>query len=190
MNKRVRAPALLEAQVSDPVTLREQTEAEKLRVVLVARYADLRTRLARRLGSLDSAEDALQDTYVRLQAAKPNGQPGNPVAYLFQAALNIAINQRRAEARRLTTSEIEALLHIADDAPDALKIIESRADLAKLKQVMAELPPRQRAILLAARLDGLSRKELAERFGISVSMIEKELRAAQIKCVARFRRRS
>jgi len=50
------------------------------------------------------------------------------------------------------------------------------------------LPPRPRAILLAARLDGLSRQQIAERFGISVSMVEKELKRAQEHCAARFGR--
>jgi RNA polymerase sigma-70 factor (ECF subfamily) len=160
-----------------------------LRAFLVDRYSDLKRRLARRLGSTDWAEDALHDTYLRLDRMETVGEVHDPGAYLLRAAFNIAMNRRRAEDRRLSAKDVDALLHIADDAPDALRIIAGRLDLMKLKQAMAELPPRRRAILLAARLDGLTRQQIADRFGISVSMVEKELKRAQEYCVARFRRK-
>jgi RNA polymerase sigma-70 factor (ECF subfamily) len=167
---------------------KQQEALPALRAFLIDRYSELRLRLARRLGSSDWAEDALQDTYLRLDGTEALGEIRNPGAYLFRAAFHIALNQRRAENRRLSAGEVESLLHIADDAPDALRIVEGRTDIARLKRVMAELPPRPRAILLAARLDGLSRQQIAERFGISVSMVEKELRRAQEYCAARFGR--
>jgi RNA polymerase sigma factor (sigma-70 family) len=159
-----------------------------LRTFLIDRYSELRYRLARRLGSSDWAEDALQDTYLRLDGTEAIGEIRNPGSYLFRAAFNIALNQRRAESRRLSAGDVEALVHLADDAPDALRIVESRSDMMKLKQVMAELPPRPREILLASRLDGLTRRQIADRFGVSVSTVEKELRRAQEYCVARFGR--
>jgi RNA polymerase sigma-70 factor (ECF subfamily) len=61
--------------------------------------------------------------------------------------------------------------------------------MLRLKSVIAALPSRQRAILLAVRLEGLSRQEIAERFGISTSMVEKELRQAQEYCAMRFGRK-
>lgn len=172
-----------EAASSEPALVKSQTT---LRAVLIDRYGDLKHRLARRLGSADWAEDALQDTYLRLDGAEAVGEIRSPVAYLFRSAINTALNGRRAETRRLRAGEVEALLHIADDAPDAVRIIQGRADIMRLKRIMAELPPRQRAILLAARLDGLSRGEIAGRLGISVSMVEKELRRAQEYCAKRF----
>ncbi len=162
-------------------------DGSPLRAYLIDRYGDLKARLARRLGSSDWAEDALQDTYLRLDGYEAVGQVRNPGAYLLRAAFNIALNQRRSDGWRLSTKETDSLMHIADDAPDALRMIEGRADIERLKSIMAELPPRARNILLAVRLDGLSRAQIAERFGISVSMVEKELRRAQEFCNDRFR---
>lgn len=159
-----------------------------LQTLLIDRYGDLKMRLARRLGSQEWAEEALQDTYLRLGAAEIAGTIRNPTAYLFRTAFNIAVNRLRAENRRLSASDVEDLLHIADDAPNALQIFEGRADMLRLKGVIATLPPRQRAILLAVRLEGLSRQQIAERFGISTSMVEKELRQAQEYCATRFGR--
>ena len=53
---------------------------------------------------------------------------------------------------------------------------------------MAELPPRQRAILLAARLDALPRREIARRYRISVRLVQRELQEAQDYCAARIKR--
>ncbi|MNJ79079.1 RNA polymerase sigma factor [compost metagenome] len=45
------------------------------------------------------------------------------------------------------------------------------------------LTPRQRDILLAARVDGLSRPDLAKRWGISVRLVGRELQTAHEHCV-------
>ena len=165
-----------------------QARPRTLRELLGERYSELKLRLTYRLGSSDWAEEALHDTYLRLDGTEAIGQVNNPGAYLFRAAFNNALNRKRAENRRLSAVDIETLLHIADDAPGAQRIIEGRSDLALLKTAMAALPARQRSILLAARLEGLTRQQIAEQFGISVSMVEKELKSAQECCVANFRR--
>jgi RNA polymerase sigma-70 factor, ECF subfamily len=166
-----------------------QSDALALRQILAERYNELRLRLTRRLGSPDWAEEALHDTYLRLDGTEVVGEIRNPAAYLFRAAFNNALNRRRAENRRLSAVDIETLLHIADDAPGAQRVVEGRSDLALLKTAMATLPTRQRSILLASRLEGLSRQEIADRFGISISMVEKELKKAQEHCVASFTRK-
>lgn len=176
------------SKASDHDEAADNESARTLRALLIERYQDLKSRLARRLGSLEWAEDALQDTYLRLNGREIVGDVRNPAAYLIRSAFHVALNQRRADNRRLNAEEVEALLNLADDAPDAVRVISGRSDLERLKQVMAELPPRPRAILLAARLEGLSRQQIARRFGISVSLVEKELRRAQEHCVARFKK--
>lgn len=157
-----------------------------LQDLLVDRYGALKTRLARRLGSEEWAEEALQDTYLRLDGADVAGTVRNPTAYLFRTAFNIALNQIRADRRRLSPEEIDGLLHIADEAPDALQVFEGRAEMLRLSKIIAKLPERQRAILLASRVEGASRLQIAERFGISVGMVDKELQQAQEYCAARF----
>lgn len=160
-----------------------------LRAVFVKRYADLTHRLALRLGSREWAQDAMHDTYVRLATAETTGTIRNPAGYLFRMAVNTALDQRRAEKRRLSKADVDALINIADDAPGPLQVVENQLEVARLGDVISRLPPRRREILLAARLDGVSRREIAERFGISVSMVEQELRAAHEYCAGRFKRK-
>ena len=49
------------------------------------------------------------------------------------------------------------------------------------------LTPRRRAILLAARVDGQLNREIAERFGISLRLVESELSAAMKYCLERMK---
>lgn len=163
-----------------------------LRSLLVNRYGDLRKSLSRRLGSDDWADEALQDTFLKIDrvpqdSADHDGPIRNPMAYLMRTALNTALNQRRAEKRRLSDVEIDDILNVPDDTPDSFRIMESRADVARFKTILIGLSPRARQILIAARLDGMTRPEIAERLGVSLSLVEKELRSAHEYCVRRFR---
>lgn len=159
-----------------------------LRRLLLLRYDELKARLTRRLGSADLASDALQDTWLRLEHSNSILAVQSNDAYLYRIAVNLARDRRRAENRRLTVNEVETLLNIADEAPDTEDIVESRSDLRALRSIMADLPPRQRAILLAARVDGLPRREIAKRYRISVRLVQRELQEAQDYCAARLKR--
>ncbi|HVX78263.1 MAG TPA: sigma-70 family RNA polymerase sigma factor [Bradyrhizobium sp.] len=164
------------------------TNVAALKQFLLLCYDDLKVRLTQRLGSAELAADALQDTWLRLDRDDAIAPVQRADAYLFRVAVNIARDHLRSEGRRLSTGEIAVLLNIADDAPGPLQTLEDRSDLAALKKIMTELPPRQRSILVAARLEGLSRQQIADCYGISVRMVQRELQEAQDYCAARLRR--
>lgn len=156
-----------------------------LRRLFLDRYDDLKARLTNRLGSSDLAGDALQDTWLRLARADVTHAVRNPSSYLFRTILNVAQDQRRSEKRHLLAVEIESLLSLADDMPDPAQVAEARSDLRVFEAILAELPPRRRAILLAVRLDNLPLQEVANRLGVSLRLVSKELRLAHEYCVAR-----
>jgi RNA polymerase sigma factor (sigma-70 family) len=161
-----------------------------LRHVLIVRYDDLRRRLTRRLGSAELAGEALQDTFLRLEGASGIASVRSPASYLFRMAFNIAVDHRRARARRLARTEVDTLLDIADEAPDAARTVAARLEVEALMRIMAGMPLRRRSILIAARLDGVPQREIAERFGISLTLVEKELKLAQEYCAARLGRKA
>jgi RNA polymerase sigma factor (sigma-70 family) len=153
---------------------------------LLTRYALLKKRLTRYLGSADLASDALHDTWLRLERGGALTTVRNPDTYLFSMAINIAANQRRAASRRLTTLEVDALFEVVDEQPDAARTVQARSELEAIVVVIGELPKRQQAVLLAARLEGTSRRELAHRFGVSERYIQRELQVAHEHCAARL----
>ena len=160
-----------------------------VRRYLIERYDDIKHRLTARLGSPDLASDALQDAWLKITRVNTVGVVRNPGNYIFGVAMNAARDRMRdVNNRHLSMAEIEGLLDIVDDAPNAARAVEANSALRMLETILDELPPRQREILLAARLDDTPRLELARRFGISLRLVEKELQQAQEYCLARRRR--
>jgi len=169
--------------------------AASLRARVVARYAELRGKLERIVGSRDVAADAMQETWLRLatsatEAGAPPGagasSPGlvhNPDAYLLRMAANIAIDRYRHDNEALLVrGEIDALMHVVDETADPARIASARSDVDALSHVLARMPARRRAILVAARVEGRLNSEIAQRLGVSTSTVEKELRAALEYC--------
>ncbi|MDC7787011.1 sigma-70 family RNA polymerase sigma factor [Rhodoplanes sp. TEM] len=161
-----------------------ETRPATLRETIVSRYEHVRARLARLLGR-DLAEDVLQETWLRLEQGETAGAIRQPESYIFRVALNLATDRRRAERRLATRAEVLATIGRADP-PDLAREMEARLEVEALKKAMAELSPRRRAILIAARVDGLSHDTIASRLGISRTMVQKELRRAVQHCAARL----
>jgi RNA polymerase sigma factor (sigma-70 family) len=165
----------------------EMTRA-KLRALLESGYAVFRERLRRRLGSDELADEALQDTWLRLARSGDVGVVQSPDNYLFRIALNVAADHREAESRRLSQAEVYTVIHMADDALDPERFTNARAEFAALELALQELSPRRRAIFILARVDEVAHDEIARRFGISPRMVEKELRRALDHCGERLDR--
>jgi RNA polymerase sigma factor (sigma-70 family) len=161
-----------------------------LRDLLLADYNDFDRRLTRRLGSADLASDVLHETYLRVESIGETGAVNRPKAYLFRIALNIANDRRRVENRRLTVDEVDALLDIPDDRPDAARVIEDRSELSLLKRAIAELPERRRNVLILSRIEGLPNREIAARLGLTVRTIETDLKQAVEHCADKMKRTS
>lgn len=151
-------------------------------------YPDFRERLRRRLGSADLADEALNEVYLKLSATQKRYTIGNIPAYLFRLTLNAAFDQRRSGAKLASASEIEAAMEVADAAPDPAQIAEARRDLTVLQAAIATLTERRRAILIAARIEGRSCREIAVDMGLSKRTVEVELRHALDHCAAHMAR--
>lgn len=153
-----------------------------LRQLLVDRYDDLRRRLTRRLGSADLASEALHEVYLRLDRGEGPGTVASPAAYLFRAAFNVASDMRRIESRHARRTIVDGFNEVPDLAPGPDGITEAKIDLATLVEALRTLPPRQQAILIAARYQQIPRAEIAKRHKISRRLVQLELQRALEAC--------
>lgn len=153
-----------------------------LKKKLVAQYAALVRKLERYYGSRESATDAVHEAWLRLDAMAEIGPLANADAYLTRMLNNATIDQFRAEKRHAHEDEIDEFFHIEDELADPERVVAARLEVEALKRVLDELPPRRRAILLAAKIEGKLNREIAEELGVSVRLVEKELGLALKHC--------
>lgn len=165
-----------------------ETSWEALRERFLVKYESLRARLRRRLGSDDLARESLHETWLQLARPAATKSVLQPDSYLFGIALNVAAGLRRAEARHASRLEIEAVIDLADEAAGPYEIVEGRFKLEELKRAIGGLPPRRRAILLAARIQGVPIQTIADELGLSRRTVELELKRAIEHCAGHLDR--
>lgn len=148
--------------------------------------------LARMVGSAATAEDLAQEAYLKVRAAA-EGRPVEHLApFLFQTARNLAVDHLRQERRHAVVMvpnvTTEGLEEIAAPTPSPETEAGDRQRLARMEAALAGLGERQRRILLLNRMEGLSHAEIAERLGVSVSTVQKDLKTALLACLEVFAR--
>ncbi len=123
--------------------------------------------------------DLRQDIYVQVFEAALQGIPTLPKSFLFTTARNLLIRRMRREqiVSIEAVSDIEAL-ETAADAPGPERTAIARDELRKLQAVLDQMPPRSREAFMLQQLDGLSRKEIALRMGISDETVKGHLQTA------------
>lgn len=137
-------------------------------------------RYLRAHGAGDSAEDLLQELWLKISAGT-QGPVASPRSYLFRAATNLMIDLRRSEAQQ-QRREVEwsglsdRLPNSAANDPDPERELVGRRTLARVQSELQKLPPRALSIFRQHRIDGLTQREIASAMGLSASTIESDLR--------------
>lgn len=131
---------------------------------------------ARLVGNRDSGEDVVQTTYVKLAAHSLAGNPvSNPRAFaitaLRHAAFDFVAKRHREWLYRVDCDGIEEL----EGCGDPVAIVEYRERILQLAILLNELPESCATAFLLNKLDGLTHREIAQRMGISISMVEKHI---------------
>lgn len=140
--------------------------------------------LVARLRDPADAEDALHDLCLRV-ASGTGEAVANPLAYLYRAAANLALDRARGRSRRLVRDGAWATLAGArageetiDPTPSADERLDQRRTLLRIARAIEALPPGAGRIFRRHRLDGRSHAEIAAEFGISRSAVEKGMATA------------
>jgi RNA polymerase sigma factor (sigma-70 family) len=149
-----------------------------LRDLLSDRYAELKAKLTRRLGSEELASESLHETWLRLNRPGDVGSIERPSAYLLRIAINIATDRLRAESSRARRSDIDALLGGGGESPDPASELQARLELQVVERAIRGLPERPRTILIASRLEGQTHDAIARQLGISRRTVLYELKRA------------
>jgi RNA polymerase sigma-70 factor (ECF subfamily) len=154
---------------------------------LDALYREYSRALIRFLGRLnighEDAREIVQETYCRLQQVPQVEQLESPRGYLFRTALNLVRDSKRQQRRAFRVAaagEADApeVGNVPSEAPSAYQTLNAEQELAIIRQAIAELSPTCRQVFIMHRFGNATYAQIAERRGLSVSMIEKHVSQA------------
>ena len=153
---------------------------------LVARHSALVWRACRAMTSNDAdAADAFQATFlILLRRAGGIRRRESVAGWLGGVARRVGANARVASARR-RAREREAAARSSVETHPAANV--DRAELAEVVRAeLTRLPDRDRAVILACDLDGLTETEAACRLGCPVGTVRSRLHRARARLRRRF----
>lgn len=150
-------------------------------------YDDLKQRLAQRVGSADLAGEAMHEAWLRIAGRETGTAVLDSERYLFRTALNAATDSRRRERRHGRSAELDQAAAIADPRRTAEEELIANEEIEAFERIVAELPPRRRAIFLAARVGNVPRQAIADEMRISRRLVTRELMLAHKHCLSRWK---
>ncbi|PJG45612.1 RNA polymerase subunit sigma [Sphingobium sp. LB126] len=136
-------------------------------------------------GDQESAEDILQDVYVKVwnRAARFDARRASPVTWLCAIARNSAIDWRRMTGKAVLLPE-DAASQVADAQPRADEALMARQDRARVFECLEQLDDRTGTSIRAAFFDGLTYAELAERTAMPLATMKSLIRRGLLRLKA------
>jgi RNA polymerase sigma factor (sigma-70 family) len=120
--------------------------------------------------------DLRQDIYVRVYEAANTEVPLSARAFVFATARNLLIDRvRRARVVPIEAATEPDVLDIAGDEPGPDRSVQARDELRRLSDAVDKLPPRTREAFVMRQIQGLSRREIADRMGIAEKTVKRHL---------------
>jgi RNA polymerase sigma-70 factor (ECF subfamily) len=149
---------------------------------LLAAYKELHGVLARRLGNVHEADDVAQTSFERVYAHMLTASSTAPRALLFRTAQRICIDRARHQAVMHTWLEESARLSTHGAVPAVEHIVLQRQLAELVLRRLARLPARRREVFFLFHAHGYSRREIAQRLGITEATVAKHLMRATFDC--------
>jgi RNA polymerase sigma-70 factor (ECF subfamily) len=154
--------------------------------VLVARYSDLvYTIVLRILWNEDDADDVAQETFVRAYRALPRFRGDSKFSsWLYRIAVNRALTHLKKRRRRgVADATLEEGLEpeppLGGDDGNPERLFLKAEERARVREAVAKLPPRYRAVVTLFYLEERNYKEVAAVLGVPVGTLKTHLHRAR-----------
>ena len=139
--------------------------------------------LAKAIGCPQNAADLAHDTFVRVMTRGDASTVTDHRPWLLTIAKRLLIDKSRRQ--KLERAYLEAL-HLASESPETSPsseelwmAVQTLELIAKALEKLAEKP---RQAFLLRHIDGLTQAAIAERLGVSVTMVRNYLVQALVAC--------
>jgi len=158
----------------------KQGDPEAFDVVYAQWRARIFSFLVRQLGDRPSAEDALQETFLRLAAHRARLRDDTDIgAWLFTVARHLAASHGRG--RSVAKWALGILRRTVDAPPPSVpsEDLASSESITRLESALAALPAPYREVLLLVAAEGLEPARAATVIGIRPDALRKRLSRAR-----------
>jgi RNA polymerase sigma factor (sigma-70 family) len=171
------------AELSVPIDLPRLFETHRAGLVAYA-LAIVRDRA--------TAEDVVQDAWIRIQAAEAGAKADRPDAYLYRTVRNLALDRGRRAAfeRRHFIQSPDNIDQTRADEVDPETATAVREELRLTLETLQTLPQRMEAAVRLHRLEGMRLKDIAERLGVSMTVAHELVSEGVDRCRQVLRERS
>jgi RNA polymerase sigma-70 factor (ECF subfamily) len=157
------------------------TEAASFMERVAPFHRELLAHCYRMLGSLDDAEDLVQETYLRAWRSYERFEDRSSVrTWLYRIATNACLNALRQRPRPMLQPIPDALVTPEEADPAAIVTARDSLRLALIASLQY-LPPRQRAVLLLRDVLAWPAADVAELLGVSVAAVKSALQRARAR---------
>ncbi len=117
--------------------------------------------------------DLLQEVYMRVCEAAQIQVPVPAKPFVFALARNLIIDHvRREHVVTIESISDPDALDVAMDEPGPDRSAIARDELRRLQHALERLPARAREAVIMKKVEGLSRREIAERMGITEKTVK------------------
>lgn len=155
----------------------KQGDANTLEALFNLHYKPLCYYILQFTKNMPEAEDIVQDLFIKVWTKKETIEIKTSLkAYLYRSAHNAYTDHFRKQKLRegfLDALKKEAL---STQLEDDHSVMEEKSN--KIKKLINTLPPRCKEILLLNKYEGFKHREIAEKLGISIKTVEKQLSTA------------
>lgn len=147
------------------------SDAAALNEVMSALHPPLLRYAVRLTNNRDAAYDVLQEAFIKLWQVRDTLDPELSLrAFLYRIVGNLALNHNRMKRRE--TAALAALPTEEDgQAPTPAEEVAAKQLGERIRQWIAELPPRRQEAFRLSRFDSLSHDEIAHVMDLAPSTV-------------------
>jgi RNA polymerase sigma-70 factor (ECF subfamily) len=167
-------------------------DREAFDALIRPRWARMVRLAARVVGDEGDAQDVAQEAVLRVWRTLDRFRPGEVLdAWIHRIVVNLAVDcLRRRRARPESRSAgVAAELPLRDPAAGPEANLFARELEDALQEVTRDLPARQKAVFVLARIDGLPTAQIAEILGVTESTVRNTLFQARAAIARGLRER-
>lgn len=150
-------------------TVAEQTLCE----IFVSHRPQLRRIAQSIVRTVEQTDDVMQDAFVKLVEFSCDRPVHRPLAYCSQVVRNLALDccRRRSVEAAHRSFDVDASEIEVPAVGSPHRSLGDREALVAIDRALGALPHRTRHVFELYRLEGLTQREIADRVGVSLGLI-------------------